>query len=468
MNTAHPSPPSAQPEVSPAEARAIAREAHIYGFPMVDGYRIVYAYFIDTRDPDFKAPWNELKNIPRVYTPRDTAVQTPNSDTPYSMLGLDLRAEPIVLTVPEIEQERYFSIQLIDLYTHNVAYIGSRATGNDGGSFLIAGPEWEGETPEGVTAAFRLETELALAVYRTQLLNPDDLDNVKQVQAGYNAQPLSTFLGQAPPPASPPIDFPKPLTPEEEKTSLEMFNLLSFLLQFCPAHPSEVELRGRFAKAGIAPGQRIDVDRLAPNRREGLEQGIRDAWQDFAGLKKQVDAGDVTSGQLFGTREYLKNNYLYRMAAAKLGIYGNSKAEAIYPIYGTDAEGQPLDGANRYTLRFAPGGQPPVNAFWSLTMYDMPHSLLVANPLDRYLINSPMLPQLARDPDGGLTLIIQSDSPGPDHEANWLPAPTGPFMMALRLYWPKDDALTGQWTAPPLQRTIATPPQRTPIVSANG
>jgi hypothetical protein len=439
--------------VKPAEARGIAREAYVYGFPMVDGYRILHAYFVDTGHPDFKAPWNQLRNIPRVYTPEDTAVQTPNSDTPYSMLGLDLRAEPMVLTVPKIKQERYFSIQLVDLYTHNFAYIGSRATGNNGGSFLVAGPGWAGETPAGVTAVFRSETELALAAYRTQLFNPEDLENVKQVQSGYKAQPLSTFVGQPPPPAPPPIDFPQPLTPEQEKSSLEMFNLLSFLLQFCPAHPSEAELRGRFAGIGLVPGRRIDFGELDPVTREGLQQGIRDAWQDFAGLKNQVDAGEVTSGQLFGTREYLQNNYLYRMAAAKLGIYGNSKAEAMYPIYGTDAAGQPLDGARRYTLRFAPGGLPPVNAFWSLTMYAMPQSLLVANPLDRYLINSPMLPRLAKDADGGLTLIVQGDSPGPDQEANWLPAPSGPFMMAMRLYWPKEEALTGQWTTPPLQQT---------------
>lgn len=457
MNSAQPSTPSTPAEAGPSERRAIGKEAYIYGFPMVDGYRIMYAYFVDSGNPDFKAPWNQLKNIPRVYTPEDAAVQTPNSDTPYSMVGLDLRAEPLVLSVPKIEQERYFSIQLIDLYTHNFAYIGSRATGNDGGHFLIAGPSWKDETPGGVTSVFRAETELALAVYRTQLFSPDDLDNVKQVQSGYNVQPLSAFLGQPPPSAPPPMDFPRPLTPEEEKTSPEVFNFLSFLLQFSPPHPSEVELRERFTRIGIAPGRKNDVDGLAPEAREALEQGIKDAWQDFAGMKKQVDAGEVTSGQLFGTREYLQNNYLYRMAAAKLGIYGNSKAEAMYPMYGTDAEGQPLDGSNRYALHFAPGGLPPVNAFWSLTMYGMPQSLLVANPLDRYLINSPMLPQLAKDPDGGLTLTIQSDSPGPALESNWLPAPSGPFMMAMRLYWPKDEALSGQWSAPPVHRTGPLP-----------
>jgi hypothetical protein len=167
---------------------------------------------------------------------------------------------------------------------------------------------------------------------------------------------------------------------------------------------------------------------------------------------KQIDAGTVTSGDIFGTREYLKNNYLYRMAAAVLGILGNSKQEAMYPVYYVDAAKQKLDGANRYTLRFAPGQLPPVNAFWSLTMYDQPASLLVANPINRYLVNSTMLPQFQRDADGGLTLFIQHESPGKDKEANWLPAPKGPFAAIMRLYWPKDEAVNGKWTAPPLQQ----------------
>ena len=443
----------AQAPVTAAEAAATAKEAYIYGFPMVDNYRVLYAYFVDRASPIFKAPWNNLVNTPRVYTPEDTTVQTPNSDTPYSMIGLDLRAEPMVLTVPQINKERYFSIQLIDLYTHNFGYIGSRTTGNDGGSFLIAGPAWTGEAPEGATEVFRAETELLFAIYRTQLFNPADLDNVKQIQAGYKAQPLSEFLGQPLAPPARPVAFPEPLTPEEEKASLEVFNLLSFLLQFCPTDPSEVDLMGRFAEIGVGAGRGIAVDELAPDIREALGQGIADAWTDFADLKKRVDKGEVTSGQMFGTREFLQNNYLYRMAGAVLGIYGNSSAEAMYPFYSADADGQLLDGIYRYTLRFAPGQLPPVHAFWSLTMYELPSSLLVANPLNRYLINSPMLPQLEEDPDGGLTLVIQNDSPGRENEANWLPAPKGPFMMAMRLYWPKDEALTGQWTAPPLQRT---------------
>jgi hypothetical protein len=357
-------------DVTAAEARAIAKEAYIYGFPLVDNYRIQYAYFEDSKNPEYKAPWNQLINIPRVYTPADTAIQTPNSDTPYSWLGMDLRAEPIVLTVPPIEKERYFTIQLIDAYTFNFDYIGSRATGNDGGSFLVAGPGWNGETPEGVKKVIRSETEFVFAAYRTQLFNSDDLDNVKKVQAGYKAEPLSAFLGQPAPAPAPAIDFIKPLTPDEEKTSLQFFNILSFVLQFCPTDPSETELMARFAKIGIGGGKTLDASTFSPDIRTAIEQGMADAWADFAALEKEFAAGKVTSGDVFGTRAYLKNNYLYRMAAAVLGIYGNSKQEAMYPVYYVDEAKQKLDGANRYTLRFAPGQLPPVNAFWSLTMYE--------------------------------------------------------------------------------------------------
>ncbi|TDJ68549.1 MAG: DUF1254 domain-containing protein [Proteobacteria bacterium] len=445
---------AAQTNITPDEARAIAKEAYIFGYPMVDGYRIMYSYFVDRGSSEFKAPWNEIRNIPRVFTPDDTAVQTPNTDTPYSFIGLDLRAEPIVLTVPPIEKDRYFSIQLIDLYTHNFDYIGSRATGNDGGSFLIAGPAWQGETPKGVKKVIRSETELLLAVYRTQLIDPSDLDTVKKVQAGYQAQPLSAFLGQPAPKAAPAIEFIEPPTKDELRTSPEIFHVLNFLLEFCPTHPSEEELMARFATIGIGAGKAFDASKLSPELRQAIEGGITDAWAaDFAGLAKRVNAGEVTSGDVLGSREDLKNNYLHRMGGAVFGIWGNSLQEAMYPVYSLDADGQELDGSNRYTLRFAPGQLPPVNAFWSLTMYEMPASLLVANPLNRYLLNSTMLPDFKRDTDGGITFYIQHESPGADKEANWLPAPKGPMIVFMRLYWPKTEAIDGTWTQPPMMKT---------------
>jgi hypothetical protein len=439
--------------VTPAQARDIAKQAYVYGFPMVDNYRILYSYFVDKQDPSYRGAWNEVHNTAQVYTPADTAVQTPNSDTPYSFFGADLRAEPLVLTIPPIETGRYYSVQFIDFYTYNFAYAGSRTTGNGGGRYLLAGPGWRGEKPAGINEVIQSDTDLALAVYRTQLLGPDDLDNVKKIQAGYQLQPLSAFLNQ-PAPASPPaIDFVKPLTPDQEKTSPQFFNILNFALRYAPTVPSEKDLRARFATIGIGPDGTFDAKTMTPEMRTAIEGGMADAWSELSTLQKdRIDTGQVSSGDLFGTRDYLKDNYLYRMAGAALGIYGNSKQEAMYPMFSNDSAGAPLTGSNDYTYRFAPGQLPPVNAFWSLTMYKLPSILLVTNPINRYLINSPMLNTLTKDPDGGITLYIQNTSPGPGKAANWLPAPDGPFRLVMRLYWPKQEALGGQWKAPQLQK----------------
>jgi len=443
-------PPPTPAAVTPDQARAIAKEAYIYGFPMVDTYRVQYAYFVNKDDPEYKGGWNEIHNTARVYTPEDTAIQTPNSDTPYSSVGADLRAEPLVLTVPPIEQDRYYSLQFVDGYTYNFAYVGSRTTGNGGGKYLLAGPNWKGDKPEGINEVIRSDTDLAFVLYRTQLFGPSDIDNVKKIQAGYQVTPLSVYLNQPSPPPAPPIDFVPPLSSEQERTSPQFFEILGFALRFAPVLPAEKDMRARFESIGIGPEGNFDADKLSQEMRAAIDGGMADAWNEFNALKKdKVDTGQVGSAQFFGTAEELKGNYLYRMAGAVLGIYGNTAAEAIYPSFASDSAGAPLTGANKYTFHFAKDQLPPVNAFWSLTMYELPRSLLVANPINRYLINSSMLPSLVPDPDDGYTFYVQNDPPSADKEPNWLPAPKGPFVLVLRLYWPKPDALNGSWKAEP-------------------
>jgi hypothetical protein len=442
-----------QVTITPEEAQAISEEAYIYGFPLVDSYRILYSYFIDRSDAEHKAGWNEkVFNNARVFTPEDVAMQTPNSDTPYSQLGLDLRAEPMVLSVPAVEKGRYYSVEVNDLYTFISGYIGTRTTGNDAGDYMIAGPNWNGEKPKGIKGVIRCETQLAFIFYRTQLFSRDDIENVKKVQAGYKVQPVSTFLGRLAPTAAPKIDFMKPLSAEEQRTSLDFFKELNFVLRFCPTHPSEKDLLARFARLGIGANQTFDADSLSPEIRKAIEEGRADAWQANEEVVKRVNARELASGDFLGSRESLKNNYVFRMHGTVAGIWGNAKEEAIYPGYYLDSKGQRLEGNNCYTLRFAPDKYPPVNAFWSMTMYNMPARLLVANPINRYLINSPMLPDLKKDADGGLTFYLQHDSPGKDKESNWLPAPEGPFLVTLRLYWPKREALDGTWKQPPVER----------------
>ncbi len=433
-----------------ADARSIAKDAYIFGVPMLGEYKTMYAFSIDKNNSQYKGPFDSILNFARVFTPADTAFVTPNSDTPYSFAGLDLRAEPAVITIPKMEKNRYFVFQLMDLYTFNFAYIGSRTTGNDGGTYLIAGPGWSGDTPKGISKTFQAETQFVSVVGRTQLFNPADLPNVKRIQAQYKVQPLHDFLHTAAPAAPPAPDWPKPISPAEQ-TSLAFFNQLAFLLQFAmPPHSSEVELRNQFAKIGIVPGKPYDASSFSPEVQAALKAGIDDG-------QKAIDAKRASMGgktdTLFGSREYLKNDYLARATGTEMGIGANSRDEALYPILDKDSDGQTLDGSkHNYTLHFAKGQTPPVNAFWSLTMYNLPGQLLVKNPMNRYLINSPMLPQLKTDADGGLTIYIQADSPGKDKEANWLPAPKAPFMLTMRYYWPKPELLNDEWKSPPVQR----------------
>ncbi len=433
--------------VTPEEARAIAKEAYIYGNPLVDHYRIFYSYFVDASSPSYKAPFNQIKNIARVYTPDDTTMQTPNSDTPYGYGGLDLRAEPVVITVPPIEENRYFSVQMIDGFTHNFTYIGTRTTGNKGGNFLFVGPDWKGDVPSGFDGVITSETNVVFAFFRTQLFDPSDIQNVEKVQAGYKIQTLSAYLGKPAPKAPAEVKWVQPLTRDEIKTDVRFFNQLSFWLQFCSVHESEKALFERFAKIGIVPGKTFDPESFDPAIKEAIAAGIQDAWKEFGELNEtMIKPQKIGSADVFGTREHLKQNYLYRMAGAVLGIYGHSKEECLYPLYQTDADGQPLNAAtNKYTLTMLETEIPPVKAFWSYTMYQVPSMLLVKNPINRYLINSPMLSNLKRNADGSITLYLQHESPGKDKESNWLPAPKGPFIIANRLYWPKPEALNGTW-----------------------
>lgn len=439
------------------DATQIAEEAFIYGFPMVMNYGVFYAYFVDKSSPEYKAPINQLYNTARVYTPKDTAVVTPNSDTPYSFIAMDLRAEPFVVCNPEIEKSRYFSVQLVDMYTFNYGYMGSRTTGNGAACHMIAGPSWKGEKPAGIAKVFRSETDFSLAIIRTQLFNPADIDNVKKIQAGYRAQTLSKFQNKAAPPAAAEIKWPKI---DKQLADSDPFAYLNFVLQFTPpTGPAEVEvpLRARFATIGVEAGKPFRADQLTPEKKAALEKGMKSGIEKIK--QKVVALGTDENGwrvatKGFGDRQAYAGDWTLRAAAAMAGIYGNDAVEALYPMLSTDSDGnKPDTSANRYTLTFPSGQLPPANAFWSVTMYDGKTQLLIENPINRYLINSPMLPDLKKNPDGSLTMYIQKDSPGPDKESNWLPAPDGPTYVVMRLYWPKEEALKGSWKPPAVQRT---------------
>ncbi len=449
-------------DIAPDEAREIAKEAYIYGFPMVVNYKTMYMYTVNEQSPEYKGPFNHVGCVARLFTPEDKAVVTPNADTPYCMFWVDLRSEPLVLSVPEMERDRFYQVQLIDLYTHNYAYVGTLTTGNKAGKYLLAGPDWEGEKPEGINEVIASETAIVFSVIRTQLFNNQDLERVKEIQSDYKLQPLSAYLGKEVPPAAAEITFPE--WKEGEQFNTGAFEYVDFMLSLTEPVEEEKELMKRFARIGLGTDEKFDIDRFSPEIKEALEAGIKEGFKELETFIEERTRDPLASAKIFGTREFLKDSaarnyslpdfYVPRAAAAHMGLYGNSGTEAIYPVYLVDGDGEPLNAsANKYTLTFDENRLPPVKAFWSLTMYDGQTQLFIHNPLDRYLLNSTMISQFKRQADGSIVFHIQKDSPGEDKKSNWLPAPDGPFYMVLRLYGPEADALEGKW-APPLVQKV--------------
>ncbi len=423
-----------------AETKDIAEEGFIYGLPIVMNYAIMNEFAIDKNSGQYKAPFNTIYNDERVFTYQDTAVVTPNSDTPYSMVWLDLRAEPMVISVPAVEKQRYYSVQLVDGNVYNYGYIGSRATGNDAGDYLVVGPDWKGEKPAGLNKVFRSTTPFSLTIFRTQLFNPEDMPNVAKVQKGYRVQPLSAYLKKPAPPAAPEINF-FPASTKGIKDNFYAY--LDAALEFIPKTPQNSAILSRLAGIGIGPGKTFEFKDLSLEHKAAIlvamKEGDDKIDKYLASGMKNINGWKV--GSLFGDDAFYNGDWLKRAAAAKGGIYGNDAVEAMYPMTRWDSNGETLDGSkHNYTLTFPAGQLPPVNAFWSVTMYDGKTQLLIKNPINRYLINSPMLPNMKKNEDGSLTLYIQKESPDKEKGSNWLPAPNGSIYLVMRLYWPKTEA----------------------------
>jgi len=434
------------------DVSAIAEEAYIYAFPMLMGYRYGYATFLQPASPVYagppnQGPYGEAKTLDHTF--KD--VITPNADTPYSFALLDLRAGPIVLTVPEVSG-RYYVMQFEDLLGYNELYVGSRATGSSSGSYLLMGPGWQGDVPDGFDFSFSFETDLVYLIGRSQMLGPDDQPALASVMEQYRLEPLEAFQGGEAP-ALDPFDWPHW---DDETSRDERFigyaNALLALYQ--PIHPDERELFDRFASVGIGPGLPFDEEALSPDHKEALSQGVASARSKMSEASESM--GENINGWMsmdpFGNREFYGDDYMKRAASAMIGWGGNDRIEAHYPMARGDIEGEPFDGNAKYQLTLSE--PPPVNAFWSVTMYDTAYDgtagYLVENPIDRYLINSTSQ-GLVMDDDGALTITMQRHEPTDDAErANWLPTPDGRFYLALRMYWPKSAALDGTWNPPPV------------------
>ena len=439
--------PISQPRgiaLSPAEARAIAKEAWLYAYAPLQGYQTLWNQTQNKAFPGYVGGFNQFRHYARSATPADTDIVTPNNDTPYSWAWLDLRAEPIVLTLPAVPAPRYYVNQWFDLYTHNFAYTGVRSTGRQAGTYLLAGPRWNGTVPKSITGVFRAETDFVGTLTRTQLNGPADIPALQALQAQYTLTPLSRFTGTAAPAAAPAVAWP--VWDANKAEGIGFISYLNALLPFMPTVPSERQMMVRFARIGIGPGVPFDPAQLDPSIRAAMEDGVASAAQEL-----KAKALTQTSSQgFFGTRQELGPDYLtFRAMGAMLGIYGNSSEEAFYASQQTGPDGKVLDGRKRWVMRFEPSQLPPVTEFWSITMYKLPERLLVENPLNRYSIGD-RTPGLKLGGDGSLEIYIQNENPGPDKASNWLPAPAGPFFFVARLYGPKSSVLKGTWKLPQL------------------
>ncbi len=431
--------------MKPLEISAIAKEAFIYGYPIVDTHHIIHQYVLDIHGKEYKAPFNQVGHNRNVATPEDKAVVSMNVDTPYSFAWLDLRLEPQVLTIPPFEKDRYVSIELIDLYTYIVGYISPRTNGNGGGDFLVVGPDWQGAVPVGIQRVFHSPTQFLLALYRTQLFNPGDINNVHALQGQYQVRSLSTYQDSPPRPFINNFVKVNPIDIRKESESLQFFSILNAMLAYMPLLKEEAGLRSRFIKIGVVPGSPFDPP--DDETRNALVAGMRQGLMAMYARAQTVKS----SAEIFGSREQLKDDYLSRAVGALLGIYGNAAEEYLGVGYQADAEGKPFDGSCRYQIKFAEDALPPVGAFWSITAYNA-SKFLIDNPINRYVINSPMLPSLKKDAGGGFTLYLQHESPGKDLESNWLPVSQDAFNLAFRTYQPGKAIMEGAWQAPPVVR----------------
>jgi hypothetical protein len=431
---------SAASGLAPGDARAIAKDAYIFSYPLVMMYRTMYLQAIDPQSKSYSGGFGKWLHL-GTSSPKDTDIVSPNNDSPYSYSWIDTRAEPWVLTLPKIEEKRFYTSQWDDLWGFVLDNPGSVEDGNDGVSVLLASPSWKGELPEGVKRVIQGDSEFLGTLTRTQLFEPTDLPNVKKIQHEYKLQPLSAFLGQPAPAPAPVVDW-KPWKEGAEKTP-EFWDYANFLLQFTTPNPQDEPVLDRMAKIGL--GAEVE---LTDEVKEAMAQGMQDAQADFK--KAMVNISDPSL--FFRSRKDTNKDYFDRALGVLVGIFGNVKKVSVYFATAKDDKGELFDGSkHNYEMTFAGDALPPAKNFWSMTMYKLPQRWLVDNPINRYSIGS-ATPGLKSAPDGSITIYMQAKSPGKDNESNWLPAPEGPFWPIMRTYGPEKAILDKTWKLPVIKR----------------
>jgi hypothetical protein len=440
-------PALAQSANTEQEAQSIALDAYVYFYPLVT--MDVTRKQLTNVEPGkgLGAPMNTFFNVPTFPTADMKQVVRPNFDTLYSISTLDLTKEPMVVSVPDTGG-RYYLLPMLDMWSDVFASPGWRTTGTQAANFLITPKGWSGAIPAGSTQ-IEAPTPYVWIIGRTKTDGPSDYDAVHKIQAGYKVTPLSDW-GKSPKPVEfkldPSVDMKTPPKIQVDTMSADkFFTYAAELLKLHPPHLTDQPIVAQMKRIGIEPGKSFDMSKVDPVTSKALKDAPAAAqkvmeWKipTIARVANHWSMNTDTMG-VYG------NYYLKRAMVAQLGLGANLPEDAIYPLNLADENGAPLDGGNKYTIHFDKGATPPVNAFWSLTLYDR-EGFQVANSLNRFAVSSWM--PFKYNPDGSLDLYFQNENPGADKEVNWLPAPKGPFNLTMRLYAPKSDALTGRWNPP--------------------
>ena len=436
--------------VTTEEATAIAQQAYIFFFPMVQSYGNMLSQTQEPSDSIVNFRFNRLRHLDIL----NDVTETGNIDTAYSVAWLDLRAEPVILTLPPVPDKRYYSFLMVDGYTHNIGMLGARTTGHDGGVYMIAGPNWTGERPEGVNEVFISESQFVFLLGRTLVKNEEDVPIVRGIQESYQLTLLHQFLGTTRPPVLLTPDFVP--VDKDKLTDLEYFRYANYIMKFIAIHPTEVELFERFSCIGIIPGEDFPPRSMSLELRLAIEKGLslgKKEVFDYAFNTtdgyRQDGWGTFLDPPLFGHRSVMQGHYKLRATGAVAGLYGNDLEETLYLQANKDPEGAALNGlSHKYTMRFNPGDLPVVDGFWSLTLYQSDQEL-AENEINRHSIGD-RTPGLHYTADGSLTIFVQNGKPEKEEEqANWLPAPKGRFFIVMRLYLPRKDAITPPPYFPP-------------------
>jgi hypothetical protein len=449
--------PAAAAPVTEEEAHAIGVDAYLYFYSLVT--MDVTRKQLTNQEPTpggIGGPMNRFANVGAFPSADVRVVVRPNFDTLYSSGWLDLTKEPMVVSAPDTGG-RYYLLPMLDMWTDVFASPGWRTTGTQAADFLVTPPGWSGTVPDGFSE-IKAPTPYVWIIGRTKTDGPADYDAVHKIQAGYKITPLSQWGKEPVAPEAkidPSIDMKTPPKVQVDTMRADtFFAYAADLLKLHPPHITDQPIIARLARIGFEVGKDFDLDKADPAIQKGLASAPEDAqklmaWKvpTMARIANYWSMNTDTMG-VYG------NYYLKRAIVTQLGLGANLPEDAIYPLNLADADGKPLDGASNYAIHFDKGQIPPVEAFWSITLYD-PEGFQVANSLNRFAVSSWM--PFHYNPDGSLDLYFQNESPGSDKEANWLPAPKGPYNLTMRLYAPKSDALTGKWNPPPVTKVQSVP-----------